>query len=252
MTPERWQQIGQLFDDAVELPPPARAALLNAACAQDAVLRAEVEQMLAAHDRAGEFLNLEAAEIEAAQLAAEQSRLLTGSRVAHFEILAPLGAGAMGEVYLALDTRLARQVALKLLPARFTQDAGRLRRFAREARAASALNHPNIITVYDVGTDGALHFIAAEYVAGATLRERLSDGPLPVIEAVSIAKQVAAALSAAHAAGIVHRDIKPENVMLRADGVVKVLDFGIAKLLQKPVSDAASVPQQSTEQGTII
>jgi eukaryotic-like serine/threonine-protein kinase len=254
VTPERWQQIARLFDEVFELEPPQRAAQLDAACAGDVALRREVEQMLAAHDRAGDFLNQDAAELEAAQLAAEQSALPAGHRIAHFEVLTPLGAGAMGEVYLARDNRLERQVALKLLPARFTQDAARLRRFEREARAASALNHPNIITVYEIGRDGEQRFIAAEFVAGVTLRERLADGPLPLAEAIAIATQIAAALEAAHAAGIVHRDIKPENVMLRADSAVKVLDFGIAKLLQANVAadNAAPSRKRSTEQGTVI
>jgi len=171
--------------------------------------------------------------------------------IGHFEVLAPLGAGAMGEVYLARDTRLERQVALKLLPARYTQDAARLRRFEREARAASALNHPNIITVYETGMEGGHHFISTEFVAGATLRKRLADGPCPPAEAVAIAAQIAAALEAAHAAGIVHRDIKPENVMLRPDGTVKVLDFGIAKLVQTNAPNHG-LPNHSTEQGTVI
>jgi eukaryotic-like serine/threonine-protein kinase len=252
MTPTRWQQIARLFDEASELEPSGRAAWLDVSCAKDAELRREVEQMLAADEQANEFMNQPAAELVAAQLVADQTLLSTGSQIAHFEILNPLGAGAMGEVYLARDTRLERQVALKLLPTRFTQDAGRLKRFARESRAASALNHPNIITVYEVGADGAHHFIAAEYVEGVTLRERLANGPLPCAEALSIATQIVAALGAAHTAGIVHRDIKPENVMLRADGVIKVLDFGIAKLLQKSAPADATARPHSTEQGTVI
>lgn len=252
MTPTRWQQIAQLFDEASELTPSARPAWLDVACAGDGELRREVEQMLAADEQANGFMSQPAAELAATQLAAEQTFLPAGSHVAHFEILKPLGAGAMGEVYLAHDTRLERQVALKLLPARFTQEAGRLRRFSREARAASALNHHNIITVHEVGQDGEHHFIATEFVEGVTLRERLADGALPCEDALAIAAQIAAALETAHAAGIVHRDIKPENVMLRADGVVKVLDFGIAKLLQKAAPAGDTARPNSTEQGTVI
>lgn len=251
MTPERWQQIVPLFDEALELEPRQRATFLAAACAEDEDLRREVETLLGARDRAGEFLHRDAIEIEVARLAAEQTTIAGGQMIGHFEVLAPLGAGAMGEVYLARDTRLERQVALKLLPTCFTLDAQRLRRFEREARAASALNHPNIITVYETGADGAHHFIATEFVPGATLRQRLADGPLPLAEAIYIAAQIAAALAAAHAAGIVHRDIKPENVMLRSDGVVKVLDFGIAKLMP-PNRPAQGARNHSTEQGAVI
>jgi eukaryotic-like serine/threonine-protein kinase len=256
MTPERWRQVAQLFDEALELEMPLRAAFLAEACAEDNELRREVETLLTARDRAGEFLNRNAAEIEAAQIAAEQFYLPPGQRIDHFELLAPLGAGAMGEVYLARDTRLDRRLALKLLPARFTRDAARLRRFEREARAASALNHPNIITIYETGVDGEHHFIATEFVDGVTLRNRMAGGPLKFDEAISIATQIAAALEAAHAVGIVHRDIKPENVMVRPDGVVKVLDFGIAKLTEKASTGsgfkAPPSTGHSTERGTVI
>jgi serine/threonine protein kinase len=136
----------------------------------------------------------------------------------------------MGEVYLASDTRLGRKVALKLLPAEFTRDAERMRRFEQEARTASALNHPNIITIHEIGAVDQHQFIVSEFVEGETLRQRIKSGPLELETALEIAVQVASALEAAHRAGIVHRDIKPENVMLRPDGLVKVLDFGLAKL----------------------
>jgi eukaryotic-like serine/threonine-protein kinase len=266
MSPERWQQLARLFDEALELEPKRRTAFLAEACAGDEALRREVETLLAARERAGEFLQRDAFEDEAARLAAHSPTLQPGQTIAHFEVQGLLGAGAMGEVYRARDTRLDRQVALKLLPARFLQDAGRLRRFAREARAVSALNHPNIITVFDIGQDNGRPFIAAEYVVGETLRERLTHGPLSFAEAAAIAQQIGAALAAAHEAGIVHRDIKPENVMVRADGVVKVLDFGIAKLLARDegerLRDEKSVGSRlhpssllahpSTEQGTVI
>ena len=157
-----------------------------------------------------------------------------GTVINHYRILSSLGAGGMGEVYLAEDTRLGRKVALKLLPASFVKNADRLRRFAQEARTASALNHPNIITIHDIGQSDSTHFIATEYIEGETLRVRLAAGPRPqLLEILDIGIQVAGALAAAHQAGIVHRDIKPENVMLRPDGYVKVLDFGIAKLTDK-------------------
>src|SRR5262249_42175440 len=143
-------------------------------------------------------------------------------------------AGGMGEVFLAEDTRLRRKVALKVIAARLAQDDDRLRRFEQEARAVSSLNHPNVLTVYDVGAAGGVHYIATEYVDGVTPRSKLSAGPLAADEAIDIALQIAGALEVAHAASVTHRDLKPENVMLRRDGYVKVLDFGLAKLAEPP------------------
>ena len=151
-----------------------------------------------------------------------------------------IGAGGMGEVYLAEDEVLQRKVALKLLPARFTQDQERVRRFQREARAASALNHPNILTIYEIGHADSVHYIATEYIEGQTLREVMASRRLTIAEVIDIATGVANALAAAHDAGIVHRDIKPENIMLRPDGYVKVLDFGLAKLMDDAMKDSAT------------
>ena len=154
-----------------------------------------------------------------------------------YRILSRLGAGGMGEVFLAEDTQLDRRVAVKLLPAEFTTDLDRVRRFTREAKAASALNHPNIVTIYEIGqvkiTGGNLHFIVTEYVHGQTLRERMDAGKMPLDAALDVAVQVAGALAAAHDAGIIHRDIKPENLIVRRDGYVKLLDFGLAKLTEE-------------------
>jgi serine/threonine protein kinase/tetratricopeptide (TPR) repeat protein len=158
--------------------------------------------------------------------------IAAGTRFDRYEILSPLGKGGMGEVYLALDTRLKRKVALKLLPAQFTQDADRMRRFEQEAQAASALNHPNIITIYEIGEADGTHFIATEFIDGETLRQRIAGDKMKLHEALDVAAQIASALTEAHGAGIVHRDIKPENVMVRPDGLVKVLDFGLAKLTE--------------------
>ncbi|MBL7650159.1 MAG: serine/threonine protein kinase, partial [Candidatus Hydrogenedentes bacterium] len=149
-----------------------------------------------------------------------------------YAVTAPLGKGGMGEVYLAEDARLKRKVALKLLPAEFTQNSERLRRFEQEAQATSALNHPNIITIHEIGAHNGTHYIATEFIAGRTLRDHLRQ-PLPLDESLNIALQMANALAAAHDAGIIHRDIKPENVMVRSDGIVKVLDFGLAKLTER-------------------
>ena len=150
--------------------------------------------------------------------------------LSHYRVLTPLGSGGMGEVWLAQDTRLDRQVALKLLPSEFTQDADRVRRFMQEAKAASALNHPNIITVYDIGECEAGRFLVMELVSGRTLRSVIAEENSPEL-LLKLGTQMARALSAAHAAGITHRDIKPDNIMVRDDGYVKVLDFGLARLL---------------------
>jgi serine/threonine protein kinase len=159
--------------------------------------------------------------------------LTANSNISHYRIISKIGAGGMGEVYLAHDTRLNRRVALKVLPADLINDRERLHRFEQEAQAASALNHPNIITIHEIGADGDTHYLAIEFIEGETLRRRLQTTRLEIRETLNIATQIAAALDTAHRSGIVHRDIKPENIMLREDGLVKVLDFGLAKLTQK-------------------
>src|SRR5499433_1216562 len=183
--------------------------------------------------------------------------VVAGTKFDRYEIISPLGAGGMGEVYLARDIRLERKVALKLLLDERTRDDQRLLRFEQEARAASALNHPNIITIYEIGDYGSTHFIATEFIEGLTLRKILADGKMPVIAALDVAIQVASALSAAHEAGIIHRDIKPENVMLRRDGIVKVLDFGLAKLAERDPNatfdaDAETKALVNTEPGVLL
>ncbi|MCA1632740.1 MAG: protein kinase [Acidobacteria bacterium] len=170
---------------------------------------------------------------------------MTPDTISHYRILRKLDRGGMGEVFLAEDTNLGRPLALKLLLAEYTRDPRRLRRFEQEARAASALNHPNILTIYEIGRDGERHYIAAEYVDGETLRRRAKREAFNIPEALDVAAQVASALAAAHAKGIIHRDIKPENVMLRPDGYVKVLDFGLAKLVEKSRGGRASADQEA-------
>src|SRR5271165_5215467 len=155
--------------------------------------------------------------------------LPAGTRLGPYEILAPIGAGGMGEVYRARDSRLGREVALKILPAAFASDPDRVRRFEQEGRAAAALNHPNIVVIYDAGSEGSVFYVATELLEGETLRERLAGHALPVRKAVDYAIQIARGLAAAHAKGITHRDLKPENLFLTKDGVVKILDFGLAK-----------------------
>src|SRR5262245_53690713 len=181
---------------------------------------------------------------------------LDEGKISHYRILDQLGAGGMGEVYLAEDTRLGRKLALKILPAEFTRQPDRIARFKQEARAASALNHPNIITVYEIGEEAGVHFIAFEYVAGRTLRLSLSRAGMGLSEALEITIQISGALQAAHEAGITHRDIKPENVMLRPDGYVKVLDFGLAKLTEKSEesvdTEAETRLKAKTDPGTVM
>ncbi|HYV07915.1 MAG TPA: serine/threonine-protein kinase, partial [Blastocatellia bacterium] len=242
ITPERWQQIEELFHAALQREPQEHAAFLEKACAGDGELRKQVGALLDSLEEAGDFIEgsplagavssvIQESLEETAQKAAT-ARSLIGHRIGRYEIQSLLGAGGMGEVYLAHDVMLDRRIAVKILPARFTEDATQIKRFEREARAASALNHPNIITIHEIGQDAGRHFIATEFIAGQTLRSRLSDGRINPGESVKIASQIASALAAAHTAGIIHRDIKPENVMLRPDGLVKLLDFGLAKPLQ--------------------
>ncbi len=258
MTAERWQQIEQLYHDALEREAGQRRAFLNEACAGNEALRREVAALLAANDDADDFLDEHALAVEAKEMAAERASVPAGSLVtehfSHYQILSKIGAGGMGEVYLARDSLLERPVAIKVLPPNFIADADRLRRFAREAKAASSLNHPNIITIYEIGVSSGLHFIATEFIAGVTLRERLKDGKLSLREAMAITRQIAAALAAAHEAGIVHRDIKPENVMVRPDGLVKVLDFGLARVGERRQEPGDSATQESshTQTGTVI
>src|SRR5215813_6870827 len=233
MTPESHRKICNLYNSASELATAQRPAFLDEACGGDEGLRREVESLLSARDRAGDYFAVPAMDVAARLLAEENYPSLAGQSLSHYQVLSLIGAGGMGEVYLAEDTRLRRKVALKLLPWRFTQDADRARRFEREARAASSLNHPNIITIFEVGQVDGRHFICAEYIEGQTLRRRLAGDRLKLHGTLDVAVQIASALTSAHEAGIVHRDIKPENIMLRHDGLVKVLDFGLAKLIER-------------------
>src|SRR5262249_36431522 len=182
--------------------------------------------------------------------------LTPGKTISHYRILSRIGAGGMGEVYLAEDTTLRRKVALKLLATDLTKNQDRLHRFEQEAQAASALNHPNILTIHEIGTEGEMHFIATEFIEGETLRHHAARSPMNLQKVLDVAVQVASALAEAHQAGIIHRDIKPENIMLRASGLVKVLDFGLAKLTEQraPATDteAPTVAKVDTDPGTVM
>jgi serine/threonine protein kinase len=252
MTPERWRQVENLYYAALELQPEARPSFLDRACASDAALRKELESLLAFHDRKETFIESPAVDV-AARLLAETESHSVGRALGPYRIVKLLGSGGMGEVYLARDSRLDRDVALKLLPSHLTLLPDRLIRFKREARAASALNHPNIVTIYEIGEFEGVHFIAAEFIDGVTLRQRLNCGSMAVREAVNIAVQVSSALAAANRAEIVHRDIKPENIMLRPDGYLKVLDFGLVKLGDHGSTGSDSQTRSSaTQPGAVV
>ncbi len=255
MADDNWQKVREIFDSALRRRPEERRRFVKEVCGDDKNLLAEVESLLSSHDSAQSFMETPAVAKVADAIEAETKKLEIGKCFGRYEIIEQIGAGGMGEVYLARDTRLERKTAIKILPGNVAHDAGRMQRFVREAKSASALNHPNIITIYEIGETEHTHFIATEYIEGATLRERLRSSPLNIKSALEIAIQMANALDAAHRTGIVHRDIKPENVMIRPDGVVKILDFGIAKLTEKPgVIDleAATVINAQTQTGMII
>ena len=255
MNAERWQRIENLLQSALERKPEERAAFLQQACAGDEAVRKEVESLLASNEHADSFLKSPAVQDAAPLLAGDKTNSMLGQRIGSYQIISQLGAGGMGEVYLAQDSRLGRKVAIKLLPPFFTKDEQRLRRFQQEARAASALNHPNIITIFDIGHVDDTHFIATEYIAGETLRSAMSKRNMRLSDALEVAIQTGNALAAAHEAGIVHRDIKPENIMLRPDGYVKVLDFGLAKLTERQITigtQADTIARVDTDPGTVM
>ena len=228
----RWQQVEKLCQAALELEETRRAAFLEEACAGDEELRREVESLLRFDSRGDRFIEEPALELAAKMMAHEKPESLVGQQLGSYQILSLLGAGGMGVVYKARDTRLNRSVAIKVLPSDKVSDPERKRRFIQEARAASALNHPNIITLYDIGSESGIDFIVMEYVAGKTLDQRIPRKGMRLNEALKLAIQMADALAKAHSAGIIHRDLKPTNVMVTEDGVVKVLDFGLAKLTE--------------------
>jgi eukaryotic-like serine/threonine-protein kinase len=251
MKREAWQEVKEILYSALEIGSEQRAAFLDKRCGDDLELRREIESLIAAHSKAAERFESPAVEKMAAVVSNEVVDGMVGRSLAHYEIIEKLGAGGMGEVYLARDTVLNRKVALKVLPLFFTQHPDRLRRFQQEARAASTLNHPNILTIHEVGHLDSTHYLATEFVEGESLRDRINRAPLKITEALDIATQIASALAAAHEAGIVHRDIKPENIMLRRDGIVKVVDFGLAKLTPA-VSESEASTMVNTEEGIVI
>ena len=255
MNPERWQQASRILEIALERHPELRAAYLDEMCSNDPDLRQEVESLLAASAQAGSLLDSPAMAMAAPLFFHDSVKTVLGQSIGRYKILTALGTGGMGEVYLAYDTRLGRKIALKLLSTHFTTDKDRLLRFEQEAHAASTLSHPNICMIHEVGeTEDARHFIAMEYIDGVTLRQHMTEARMKLSEVLDVAVQVASGLAASHAVGVVHRDIKPENIMLRHDGYVKVLDFGLAKLTEQPASDVTTPAgvRVSTDIGVVM
>ncbi|MEK6407925.1 MAG: protein kinase [Acidobacteriota bacterium] len=245
MSPARWQEVESLLQAALERQPAERGAFLDEACAGDDALRKEVEFLLASSEQVQSFIESPALEDAAALIADENGNSMLGRRIGAYQIISLLGAGGMGEVYLAQDTRLGRKAAIKLLPTFFIKDEERVRRFKQEARAASALNHPNVATIYEIGETDEATYIAMEYVEGQTIAAKINGRPLDSTQIVEIAGQVADALDEAHNRGITHRDIKSENIMVNERGHAKVLDFGLAKIRasEAPASEIATMNQ---------
>ena len=230
MESNRWQKIESVFNATLDLPEGDRQSFLDTTCEGDPQLRHEIDSLSTEVELPDEFLSQTAFTLGARLLADEQGDLLSGNTLGSYKILKPLGRGGMGDVFLAEDPRLERLVALKLLPVSVTRDNDRARRFQQEARAASAISHPNIAHIYEFGQVDDRDYLVMEYVEGKTLRELLKANAIEFEQALDIALQVGQALQAAHEVGVVHRDIKPENIMIRRDGYVKVLDFGLAKI----------------------
>src|SRR5262245_5272562 len=241
MTPERWQRARQILNEALERGPDERGRFLAEACSGDESLRQEVEALLMAHEQAGSFLEVPV--VKAGRPHADV-RLFAGTKLGLYEVGALIGAGGMGEVYQATDSRLGRSVAIKLLPAAFAQEAERIARFEREARVLASLNHPNIAAIYGLEESGGARFLVMELVLGEALSEKIKRGAIPIEEALRIATQITDALEAAHEKGVVHRDLKPANIHVTPDGKVKVLDFGLAKVWDgAPQSGLSGLPR---------
>ncbi|HVS64335.1 MAG TPA: protein kinase [Thermoanaerobaculia bacterium] len=250
-----WQRLEEILDRALDLETAERAAFVGKACGGDEALRAEVEAFLAADARRHPILDGSFAELAEpllraladTTLQAPRIELIAGTRLGRYEIVSRAGVGGMGEVYRAKDLELGRDVAIKVLQAEAAADSERVRQFEQEARAASALNHPNIVTVHGIGEERGMRYIVMEHVEGRTLRELLAAGPLPIRDLLGLASQMASGIAKAHAAGIVHLDLKPENVMFSSDGFAKILDFGLTKLMSPLGGEGFRPPPPSAE-----
>ena len=253
---DNWHHVKEIFVDALRLKSVDRSKFIEERCSGDMGLRAEVESLLSSHDSSESFLESPAVGEVAEVLASDSSELKDGDFLKHYRIVKKIGVGGMGEVYLASDTKLGRKVAIKILSDSFESGQSNLKRFFLEAKAASGLNHPNIMVVHEIGEFDGTHYIASEYVEGETLSEVIRNRNLSLIEIVDISTQIASALDAAHEVGVIHRDIKADNLMLRADGIVKVLDFGLVKMAEKKGSDvdfdAATQELMNTRDGMIL
>ena len=256
MKPETWRRVEDLCQQALELGEARRREFLQSACGRDEELRREVESLLDHAKKAEGFIESPALEVAGKILAkeppADNGKNLIGSTISHYQILEQLGCGGMGVVYKAEDMDLGRFVALKFLPDEVAHDSQALSRFQREAKAASALNHANIVTIYELGRWDDTHYIAMEMVCGETVRSLIRSGPLPFRKAIDIAAQIADALAKAHEIGLVHRDLKPDNLMVTQDGNVKILDFGLVKLRSPDNAEASTAMNSLTEVGMVM
>ena len=253
MNSERWQKVKGLFETAVELAPQERKLFLDKSCGTDEELRRDVENLLDSYNDAESFMEQPAA-AEVASFIIEPKNIEAGKSFGHYQIIKQIGAGGMGEVYLAEDKKLDRRAAIKILNEKFAQHESNLQRFIQEAKAASALNHPNILVIHEIGETDDTHYLVSEFIEGKTLREIFKEKTLQLTEILDIAIQIANALTAAHTAHIVHRDIKPENIIVRPDGFVKILDFGLAKLVEQKAFglEDSTVKQNNTAKGVIL
>src|SRR5436190_7145214 len=246
MSDDHLRKLEEIYSAALQRDASQRAEFVRHACAGNEDLRREIESLLGVDEKLGGFLETPAFEEVARSMADHLEHSLVGRTLGPYAVLSLLGLGGMGEVYAARDTRLGRLVALKILPADVAADPERKRRFLQEARAASALNHPHIVSLYDVGSEGGTDFLVMEYVRGKTLDKLIPRKGLDIKEAIRYALDIADAVATAHAAGIIHRDLKPGNIMVDENGAVKVLDFGLAKLEQAVPPGATAATQTQT------
>jgi serine/threonine protein kinase len=254
MKSERWQKVKQIFEDAIEIESSLRPAFVEEACSGDASLRVEVQRLIDSFDDAGSFMERPPSSEVASLIVERRDMLASGQKFSRYDIVARVGAGGMGEVYLANDSKLNRKVAIKILNRELNANETNLARFLREAQSASSLSHPNILIIHEIGDENNSKFIVSEYVEGKTLREAMNDRRLNLTEVLNIGAQIAGALAAAHGANLVHRDIKPDNIIVRPDGYIKVLDFGLAKLVREKSAglDDKAIGENQTAKGIIM